>query len=115
MVSQDEKLRPTASKIVNHQYLRSNSMSKSRSQLYKELKETKAKLRLLEMEIASKNERPSWMNKFSVARAPVVNKNASSSPQTSPIARQKSPVSKVTCSNRLLVGRGTPKSNSCLL
>ena len=113
MVSQDLNLRPSASKVIAHQYLRSCSMSKSRSQLLKELKETKARLRQLELEISEKNDPTSWLSKFA-SRSPitVAAKKHTSSQQSSPKSHPKILLSKHT---RFLVGRGTTKSNSCLL
>ena len=108
MVSPDENLRPSAAKIVTHPFLRSNTMSKSRSQLYKELKETKARLRQLELELSSQKEPVSWLQRFPPQQG-------SSSPHSSPVSRHSPVVGKQSQSKRLLVGRGTQKSLSCLL
>ena len=108
MVCPDENMRPTAAKIVTHPYLRSNTMSKSRSQLYKELKETKARLRQLERELSAQKEPVSWLTRFPPQQG-------SSSPQSSPGLRRSPVASKPPQSKRLLVGRGTQKSLSCLL
>jgi len=53
MVNPDPFARPSASKLASLQSLRgtNSSNNKSRSQLYQELKETKAKLRLLEQQL----------------------------------------------------------------
>merc|ERR1719219_541060 len=53
MVNPDPRARPSASKLASLQSLRgtNSSNNKSRSQLYQELKETKAKLRLLEQQL----------------------------------------------------------------
>ena len=108
MVSKDENVRPTASKIIGHQYLRSNSVFKSRSQLYKELEDTKARLKQLEMELKSKAaaESSPWLPAAKLAEC--------SSPRASPVARPKPVISQLS-SSRLLVGRGTSKSHSCLV
>ena len=106
MVSKDENVRPTASKLIGHQYLRSNSVFKSRSQLYKELEESKARVKQLENELMlSKSETSLWL---------AANVAQSSSPRASPVARPKAVISHLS-SSRLLVGRGTSKSHSCLI
>lgn len=121
MVSKDEKLRPSASKIVTHPFLRSNVMSKSRSQLYKELKETKARIRQLELELETKDNPMSatWRPAAFTQNSPLKQTEEASSPQTSPVPRTPAAAlanfSKAEKSKRLLVGRGTPKSFSCLL
>ena len=107
MVSKDENVRPTASKIIGHQYLRSNSVFKSRSQLYKELEDTKARIKQLELELKAKAaaESSPWLpTKLA----------ESSSPRALLVARPKPFISQLS-SSRLLVGRGTSKSHSCLV
>jgi len=118
MVSKDEKVRPSALKIVTHGYLRSNTMSKSRAQLHKELKETKARLKLLEVELSIQKDKPvfnapgpSWMIPFKTRPL----HDDSSSPQSSPVKATalltlaERPFKKIT------VGRGAPKSRSCMM
>merc|ERR1712025_72833 len=53
MVHPDPRARPSANKLASLQTLRgtNSSNNKSRSRLYQELKETKAKLRLLEQQL----------------------------------------------------------------
>ena len=53
MVNPDSFARPSATKLATMQSLRgtNSSNNKSRSQLYQELKDTKAKLRLLEQQL----------------------------------------------------------------
>ena len=55
MVHPNPRARPSAAKLASLQTLRgtNSSNNKSRSQLYQELKETKAKLRLLEQQLGS--------------------------------------------------------------
>jgi len=113
MVSKDEKARPSALKIVTYGYLRSNTMSKSRAQLYKELKETKVRLKLLEVELSIQKDKsvgnatgPSWMVPFKMKQL----LDESSSLQSSPVkARAEKPFKKIT------VGQGAPKSRSWMM
>jgi outer membrane protease len=53
MVNPDPLARPSASRLANMQTLRgtNSSNAKSRSQLYQELKDTKAKVKMLEMQL----------------------------------------------------------------
>jgi wee1-like protein kinase len=85
LVNPDPLARPSASKLASLQSLRgtNSSNNKSRSQLYQELKETKAKLRLLEQQLG-----------------------------TSSADTPKSSTTGVIKSSRLLVGRGCLKSRS---
>ena len=61
MVHPDPRARPSANKLASLQTLRgtNSSNNKSRSQLYQELKETKAKLRLLEQQLGQSGYSPS--------------------------------------------------------
>ena len=54
MVHPDPLARPAANRLANLQNLRGTNSSnvKSRSQLYQELKETKSKLKMLELELS---------------------------------------------------------------
>ena len=70
MINPDPKMRPNASRLVTLVALRTNAAnSKSRSQLYKELKEARNKLKLLEKEL--ENEK----------RLGLVSQKASNSPE----------------------------------
>ena len=56
MINPDPMLRPTASRLVTLVALRTNGAnSKSRTQLYKELREARARLKLLEQELEKKS------------------------------------------------------------
>ena len=89
MVHPNPRARPSANKLASLQTLRgtNSSNNKSRSQLYQELKETKAKLRLLEQQLGCQSAQDS--NSFS----------------NSPSASNQQPKSK-------LVGRGCARSKS---
>ena len=59
MINPDPMLRPTANRLVTLVALRTNGAnSKSRSQLYKELREARAKLKLLEQQLEDKKTVP---------------------------------------------------------
>ena len=90
MVSPDPMSRPSANRLASLQSLRgtNSSNNKSRSQLYQELKETKAKLRLLEQQLDATN----------------IATNGATSCDT--------PKSTNSQSGRLLIGRGCAKSRS---
>ena len=121
MVCQDENMRPTAAKIVSHPFLRSSSKIKSRSQLCQELRDSQARIRQLELQLSARAEPSgtpaSWLTRF----PPVEKNNRSSSPHTSPVSRQTPSAATAIVpqsgksTKRLLVGRGTAKSYSCLL
>merc|ERR1711863_149817 len=85
MVNPDPLARPSASKLASLQSLRGSNSSnnKSRSQLYQELKETKAKLRQLEQKLGT---------------------SASDTPKSSTTSFKNS--------SRILIGRGCVKSRS---
>ena len=57
MVTPDPNLRPTAARIVSSCDLNPASLNKSRSQLYKELRETREKLLLLEEQLSADKRR----------------------------------------------------------
>ena len=90
MVSPDPMSRPSANRLASLQSLRgtNSSNNKSRSQLYQELKETKAKLRLLEQQLVATN----------IATDVATNATNCDTPKST--------------SGRLLIGRGCAKSRS---
>ncbi len=118
MVSKDENARPSAMKIVTHGYLRSSSMSKSRAQLYKELKETKARLKQLEVELSCQKDRsvlnaqgPGW--ELPLKARPL--QDDSSSPLSSPVKATALLTLAERPYKKVPVGRGAPKSRSCMM
>jgi len=108
MVHPDPLARPTASKLLTNSSL-NPSMNKTRSQLYKELREYKEKVARLELQLATSS--GSSLHPVNNAR-PVITRY----PKLGLDKENNEPMSGISgVLAKRLVGRGATRSNSCLM
>ena len=117
MVNPDPVARPTASKLTHTYRLRNagthtTGLQKTKSQLFNELKKTKARLRMLEFQL-SLTSTPSSSSAVKANESGDTANEPQSQPAAMPSASEQEEGPRAALNNRrLLIGRGCPKSRS---